>query len=78
MFKTALRVVTLALCAIIGLWAVIHGFALAATVRAPSHEDMLQYLLEVSVSIAGGVCVLSVAVNQLNCWRTHQKDGGLM
>ena len=78
MFKTALRVVTLALCAIIGLWAVGHGFALAATVSAPSHEDMLQYLLEVSVSIAGGVCVLSVAVEQLNCWRTHHKDGGLI
>jgi hypothetical protein len=39
---------------------------------------MLQYLLEVSVSIAGGVCVLSVAVEQLICWRTHHKDGGLI
>jgi hypothetical protein len=78
MFKTALRVVTLALCAIIGLWAVGHGFALAATVSTLRHEDMLQYLLEVSVSIAGGVCVLSVAVEQLICWRTHHKDGGLI
>ena len=78
MVKTALRVVTLALCAIIGLWAVGHGFALAAKASAPSYEDMLQYLLEVSVSISGGVCVLSVAVNQLNCWRTHRKDGGLI
>ncbi len=78
MFKTALRVATLVLCAIIGLWAVGHGFALAATATALSHEGMLQYLLEVSVSIAGGVCVLSVAVQQLNCWRTHRKDGGLI
>jgi len=78
MYKTALRVVTLVLCAIIGFWAVVHGFALAATFRAPSHEDMLHYLLEVSVSIAGGVCVLSVAVEQLICWRTHRKDGGLI
>ncbi len=78
MFKTAFRVVTLALCAIIGLWAVGHGFALATMVSAPSHEEMLRYLLEVSVSIAGGVCVLSVAVQQLNCWRTHRKDGGLI
>jgi hypothetical protein len=39
---------------------------------------MLQYLLEISVSIAGGICVLSVAVEQLNCWRTHRKDGGLI
>jgi hypothetical protein len=78
MFKTALRVVTLVLCAMVGLWAVIHGFALAARASAPTHEDMLQYLLEVSVSIAGGVCVLSVAVEQLNCWRTHHRDGGLI
>ncbi len=78
MFKTALRVATLVLCAIIGLWAVGHGFALAATATALSHEGMLQYLLEVSVSIAGGVCVLSVAVQQLNCWRTHRKDEGLI
>jgi hypothetical protein len=39
---------------------------------------MLQYLLEVSVSIAGGACVLSVAAQQLICWRTHRKDGGLI
>jgi hypothetical protein len=78
MFKTAFRVVTLAVCAIVGLWAVGHGIALAALASASSHEDMLQYLLEVSVSIAGGVCVLSVAVQQLYCWRTHRKDGGLI
>jgi hypothetical protein len=78
MFRTALRVVTLALCAIIGLWAVAHGFALAALARAPSHEDMLQYLLEMSISIGGGLCVLSVAAQQLYCWRTHHKDGGLI
>jgi hypothetical protein len=78
MYKTVLRIVMLVLCAIIGLWAVAHGFALAVTVRAASHEYMLEYLLEVSVSIAGGVCVLSVAVEQLICWRTHHKDGGLI
>ncbi|MDR3676460.1 MAG: hypothetical protein P4N24_13290 [Acidobacteriota bacterium] len=78
MLKTALRVVTLVLCAVIGLWAVIHGLALAVTVSAPSREDVLRYLLEVSISIAGGVCVLSVAVEQLICWRTHRKDGGLI
>jgi hypothetical protein len=78
MFKTALRVVTLGLCAIVGLWAVGHGVALVLMASAPSHADMLQYLLEVSVSIAGGVCVLSVAVQQLLCWRTHRKDAGLI
>jgi len=45
---------------------------------AAGHDDMLQYVFEVSVSIAGGVCVLSVAVEQLICWRTHHKDGGLI
>ena len=78
MFKTALRVITLVLCAVVGLWAVAHGFALLVMFRAPSHQDMLEYMLEVSVSIAGGVCVLSVAVEQLICWRTHRKDGGLI
>jgi hypothetical protein len=78
MLKTSLRLVGLALCAVIGLWAVGHGITLAVSASAPTHEDMLEYLLEVSVSIAGGVCVLSVAVQQLNCWRTHQKDGGLI
>ena len=78
MLRNALRVVALVLCAVIGLWAVIHGIALATSVNAPTHEDMLQYLVEISVSIAGGVCVLSVAVEQLNCWRTHRKDGGLI
>jgi len=78
MFKTAVRIVTLILCALIGLWAVGHGTALALKASAPTHQDMLQYLLEVSVSIAGGVCVLSVAVEQLYCWRNHHKDGGLI
>lgn len=78
MFKSSLRVVSLALCAIIGLWAVGHGITMAVMAKAPSHEYMLEYLFEVSVSIAGGVCVLSVAVQQLNCWRNHRKDGGLI
>lgn len=78
MIKTALRIVALVLCAIIGLWAIGHGFAMAVMANAPSRDDMLQYLLEISVSIAGGVCVLSVAVQQLYCWRTHHKDGGLI
>jgi ATP-dependent protease HslVU (ClpYQ) peptidase subunit len=78
MFKTVLRVATLVLCAIIGFWAVGHGFALAASVGVLTHEEMLQYLVEVSVSIAGGICVMSVAVEQLNCWRTHHKEGGLI
>ena len=78
MIKSALRIVTLALCAVMGLWALAHEIFLASILRAASHDDMPQYLVEVSVSIAGGVCVLSVAIEQLICWRTHHKDGGLI
>ena len=78
MGKAILRVIILALCAVIGLWAVGHGIAMAASFHAFPHLDTLQYLLEVSVSITGGLAVLSVAVEQLYCWRTHRKDGGLI
>jgi hypothetical protein len=78
MLKTSLRVIALILCAVIGLWAVAHGIALVAIIKAAGHEDMLQNWLEVSISISGGICVLSVAVEQLICWRTHHKDGGLI
>jgi len=78
MLKLVLRVISLALCAIIGLWAVGHGVALAALAKDPRREELLQYLLEVSVSIGGGICVLSVAARQLICWRTHRKDAGLI
>ena len=78
MIKSALRIVTLSVCAVMGLWALAHGIFLASMLGAAGHDDMLQYVFEVSVSIAGGVCVLSVAVEQLICWRTHHKDGGLI
>ena len=78
MLKTALRVATLVLCGVIGLWAVGHGFTLAARVSAATHEGVLQSLAEISISIAGGICVLSVAAEQLSCWRTHHRDGGLI
>ncbi len=77
MVKTTLRITTLILCAIIGLWAVGHGFVLAARVNALTHEGIRQSLVEISLSIAGGFCVLSVAAEQLNCWRTHHKDSEL-
>ena len=78
MLKSSIRVITLILCGIIGLWAVGHGIALVTMMRAATHEDLLQNLVEVGISIAGGVCVLSVAVEQLICWRTHHRDGGLI
>jgi len=78
--KTALRVVILSLAAVIGLWAVGHGIALAVGVRALAreHAHILGDLIELSVSIAGGICVLSVAVEQLYCWRTHRKEDSLL
>ena len=78
--KTALRVAALVLTAIIGLWALGHGIALAVAVRInpEEHENMLRYLVEGSVFIAGGVSVLSLAIQQLYCWRTHGKGSGLL
>ncbi len=78
--KTALRVAALVLTAIIGLWALGHGIALAVAVRISpeEHENMLRYLVEGSVFIAGGVSVLSLAIQQLYCWRTHHKGSGLL
>jgi hypothetical protein len=76
--KTALRVVVLFLCALIGLLAVGRGVALVVAVRTPGHGDVLGFLIEGSVYLAGGICVLSVAIEQLNCWRTHRKDDSLL
>ena len=77
--KTVLRIVALSLSAFIGLWVVIHGIAVVVALRAePAHEDILRHLIEGSVSIAGGICVLSVAVEQLSCLRTHRKDDSLI
>ena len=78
--KTGLRVVALILSAVVGLWAVVHGIALAVAVRsaAGEHAPIMSDLLEVGISIAGGICVLSVAVEQLNCWRTHRKEDSLI
>jgi len=78
--KTALRVVALIFTALMGLWALGHGIGLVAALHAlpGGHEDFQRHLIEGGVSIAGGVCVLSVAVERLYCWRTHRKDGGLI
>lgn len=78
--KTALRVAALVLTAVIGLWALGHGITLAVAVRVISEEqpNILHSLVEGSVFIAGGVSVLALAVQQLYCWRTHRKSGGLL
>jgi hypothetical protein len=78
--KSALRVVALFLTAVIGLWVFGHGVVLAVSIRhlAGSGQDILDELIESSVSIAGGICVVSVAVEQLNCLRTHRKEDSLL
>jgi hypothetical protein len=78
--KTALRIVALFLSAVVGLWVIAHGIAIAVTIHhlAIENQDILNELIESSVSIAGGICVLSVAVEQLNCWRTHRKEDSLI
>ncbi len=78
--KTTLRVLALVLSALIGLWALGRGIGLAAAIRLPAgeHPDIVRQVLEASISIAGGICVLSVAVQQIYCWRTHRKNGGLL
>jgi len=78
--KTALRVAALILTAVIGLWAFVRGIVTALLMRGlpGEHADILGHLVEASVFIAGGVCVLSLAVQQLYCWRAHRKDGGLL
>ncbi len=77
--KTLLRLVALSLSAFIGLWVVIHGIVVVIALPSePGREDILRHLAEGSISIAGGICVLSVAVEQLYCMRTHRKDDSLI
>lgn len=76
--KNALRLSILILCAFVGLWAVGRGISLVVKVRVPGLEDIWTHLLGGSIFIAGGVCVLSVAIAQLVCWRTHRRDGSLL
>jgi hypothetical protein len=78
--KTALRIIALLLAACVGLWVLIHGIVLAAQIHGLGREnqDFMAALAECSISIAGGICVLSVAVEQLYCLRTHRKEDSLI
>jgi len=78
--KSALQVTVLVLTALMGLWLLGHGIAVGVAVRQQivENQDVLSSLIEASVFIAGGICVVSVAVQQLYCWRTHRKNGGLI
>jgi ABC-type uncharacterized transport system permease subunit len=72
--KTALRIIALVLAAFVGLWVLIHGIVLAAQIHGLVRENE-DFMAE---SIAWGICVLSVAVEQLYCWRTHRKEDSLI
>lgn len=76
--KTALRVGVLILCALTGLLVAAHGVAEVALVHALGHGDIMRHLAEGSISIAGGACVVAVAVDQLECLRTHRKSGDIL
>jgi hypothetical protein len=72
--KTVLRVAVLVLCALTGLVVTAHGVALAVLVHTPGGADVMRHLIEGSISIAGGVCVMAVAIDQLECLRTHHRS----
>lgn len=78
--KTGLRVTALVLAGFVGLWVLGHGIVLAAQIHGllRENQELIEELVESSVSIAGGICVLSVAVEQLYCWRTHRKEDSLI
>jgi hypothetical protein len=76
--KNALRLGILILCAFVGIWAIGRGITLIVAIRMPGNPDVLEHLLGGSIFVAGGVCVLSVAIAQLVCWRTHGRDSGLL
>jgi len=76
--KTLLRVVILVLCALTGLVVAGHGIAEAVLIHTPGREDVMRHLIEGSISIAGGVCVVAVAVDQLECLRAHRRSGNIL
>ena len=78
--KSALQVAVLILTALMGLWLLGHGIAMGVAVRqqVAENQDILSSLIQASIFIAGGICVVSVAAQQLYCWRTQCKDGGLI
>ena len=76
--KTALRVAILVLCVLTGLVVAGHGIAEAVLIHTPGRDDVMRHLIEGSISIAGGACVMAVAYDQLECLRTHRKSGNIL
>jgi uncharacterized membrane protein HdeD (DUF308 family) len=78
--KNVLRGTALVLAALLGFLAVIHGVVEIAWLRYHPAEnpDFTRHLIIGGIALAGGVCVLSLAVQLLWCWHTHKKGGGLL
>jgi len=76
--KMIFRVAVLLLCALTGVVVTAHGIMEVVSVRAPGHADIVRHLVEGSISIAAGACVVAVAVDWLECLRTHRKSGGFL
>ncbi len=76
--KTVWRVAILVLCVLTGLVVTGHGVAQAVLIHTPGGADVMRHLIEGSISIAGGVCVMAVAYDQLECLRTHRKSGNIL
>lgn len=76
--KTVLRVGMLAVCALTGFLVTLHGVAQVALIYSFGRENIMQHLAEGGVSIAGGACVLAVAVDQIVCLRSRRKSGDLL
>ena len=76
--KRVLHVAILVLCALTGLGVTIHGIAEAVLVHTPGQANIMRHLIEGSISIAGGACVVAVAIDQLECLRTRRKGGDIL
>jgi hypothetical protein len=76
--KTVWRAAILVLCVLTGLVVTGHGVAQAVLIHTPGGTDVMRHLVEGSISIAGGACVMAVAYDQLECLRTHRKSGKIL
>jgi alanine dehydrogenase len=76
--KTVLRMAILVLCGLTGLVVTAHGIVQAVLIHTPGHPDVMRHLIEGSISIAGGACVVAVALDQLECLRTHHRSGNIL
>jgi len=76
--KTVLRMAVLVLCGLTGLGVTAHGIVQAVLIHTPGQPDVMRHLIEGSISIAGGACVMAVAIDQLECLRTHHRSGNIL